>query len=172
MSIKIIDGNLFDSKARIIAHQVNCQGKMNSGVAKEVRQRYPHVYDEYARKVKECRKINKEMLGITQFVPTDANFIGIEPGVIGYNGQYIANLFAQKSYGYDGKCYTDILALQNCFTILANAPFCKNNFCGCTIAMPYKIGCVRGGANWDEVYSMIEKTFKNVAVELWRLDKG
>lgn len=38
--------------------------------------------------------------------------------------------------------------------------------------MPYKIGCVRGGANWDEVYSMIEKTFKNVAVELWRLDKG
>lgn len=50
MSIKIIDGNLFDSKAKIIAHQVNCQGKMNSGVAKEVRQRYPHVYRDYPRK--------------------------------------------------------------------------------------------------------------------------
>ena len=48
MSIKIIDGNLFDSKAKIIAHQVNCQGKMNSGVAKEVRQRFlrkvPMIY--------------------------------------------------------------------------------------------------------------------------------
>ena len=90
MSIKIIDGNLFDSKAKIIAHQVNCQGKMNSGVAKEVRQRYPHVA-------------------------------------------------------------------------------CDLN---CSVAMPYKIGCVRGGANWDEVYSMIEKAFKNIDVELWRLDKG
>ncbi len=25
--------------------------------------------------------------------------------------------------------------------------------------MPYKIGCVRGGANWDEVHQMIENIF-------------
>ena len=29
-----------------------------------------------------------------------------------------------------------------------------------TIAMPYKIGCVRGGANWDEVYAIIQEVFK------------
>lgn len=171
MSIKIIDGNLFDSKAKIIAHQVNCQGKMNSGVAKEVRQRYPHVYDEYTRLVN-LHDDRSLLLGMTQFVPTDGNFVGISPGSIGYNGHYIANLFAQGSYGYDGRCYTDLRALENCFATLAIATYYKNNFYGCTIAMPYKIGCVRGGANWDEVYSMIEKTFKNVDVELWRLDKG
>ena len=41
-----------------------------------------------------------------------------------------------------------------------------------TIAMPYKIGCVRGGANWEEVYQMINDIFENCNIELWRLDKG
>ena len=171
MSIKIIDGNLFDSKAKIIAHQVNCQGKMNSGVAKEVRQRYPHVFTEYTRLV-DLHEDRSLLLGMTQFIPTDANFVGIDPGSIGYSGQYIANLFAQDNYGYDGKCYTNLHALQNCFGTLVIATHYKNNFCGCTIAMPYKIGCVRGGADWDLVYSMIETIFKDVDVELWRLDKG
>ena len=41
-----------------------------------------------------------------------------------------------------------------------------------SIAMPYKIGCVRGGANWDKVYEIIQDVFKDCNVELWRLDKG
>ena len=36
--IKIIDGDLLNSEADIICHQVNCQGKMNSGVAKQIRE--------------------------------------------------------------------------------------------------------------------------------------
>ena len=40
-----------------------------------------------------------------------------------------------------------------------------------SIAMPYKIGCVRGGANWEEVHQMIENIFYDCNVELWRLDK-
>ena len=43
----IIDGNLLDSDATVICHQVNCQGKMNSGVAKAIRNKYPRVYEEY-----------------------------------------------------------------------------------------------------------------------------
>ena len=31
---------------------------------------------------------------------------------------------------------------------------------------------VRGGANWEDVYALIETTFREVNVELWRLDKG
>lgn len=47
--INIIDGNLFDSTARFIVHQVNCQGRMGSDVALQVKQRFPHVYDEYKK---------------------------------------------------------------------------------------------------------------------------
>lgn len=45
MNIKFIEGNLLDSTTDIICHQVNCQGKMSSGVAKAIREKYPKVYD-------------------------------------------------------------------------------------------------------------------------------
>ena len=35
--IKIIDGDLLTSNTDIIAHQVNCKGAFNSGVAKAIR---------------------------------------------------------------------------------------------------------------------------------------
>lgn len=41
---EVIDENLLDAKNGIICHQVNCQGKMNSGVAKAIREKYPRVY--------------------------------------------------------------------------------------------------------------------------------
>lgn len=47
MAVVIKEGNVFDSDADIICHQVNCQGVMGSGVAKEVRERYPEVYYAY-----------------------------------------------------------------------------------------------------------------------------
>ena len=43
--IKIIDGDLFDTDAKFICHQVNCMGKMGSGVALQVRKKFPHVYE-------------------------------------------------------------------------------------------------------------------------------
>ena len=42
--VEIKIGNVFDTDAKYICHQVNCKGKMASGVAKEVRERYPDAY--------------------------------------------------------------------------------------------------------------------------------
>lgn len=39
--IKHIKGDIFQSGADVILHQVNCQGVMGSGVAKQVREKYP-----------------------------------------------------------------------------------------------------------------------------------
>lgn len=81
MSIKIIDGDLFTTNAQIICHQVNCQGKMGSGVAKQVREKYPHVYEEYKGYVEAYRKVVErstggyfklkldDLLGIVYFSP-------------------------------------------------------------------------------------------------------
>ena len=41
------EGNILNSKADYICHQVNCRGAMNSGVAKTIRQEYPEVFTEY-----------------------------------------------------------------------------------------------------------------------------
>ena len=159
--IKIIDGDLLESGADIICHQVNCQGKMNSGIAKQIREKYPEVYLQYKQLC--TRKSN--LLGHYQTVHTN-------------DGTYIVNFFSQNNYGYDGKQYTDLDALRKCLLgIKAQFAFLKQGkgepgterF---RLAMPYKIGCCRGGANWDEVYDIIDEVFKDYEVELWRLDKG
>lgn len=41
-----------------------------------------------------------------------------------------------------------------------------------SVVTPKDKGCVRGGANWEEVHQMIENIFYDCNVELWRLDKG
>lgn len=146
--IKIIDGDLLESGADIICHQVNLKGKMNSGVAKQIREKYPEVFEEYFKDYKYYT------LGDTQFVRT-------------LDGKLIANMFAQENYGYDGKQYTDLNALREC---LENVAWCCSS--DTRVAMPYKIGCARGGANWNEVYAIIEDVFKDCDVELWRLDRG
>lgn len=165
--IKIIEGDLFDSKAKIIAHQVNCKGKMGSGVALQVKQKYPHVFSEYRDL---CSYNVHGLLGYVQLVCTNKYYAHMAFRLTHRSSsyQYICNMFAQDNYGYDGKQYTDIKALERCFYILHDygASF------DYTIAMPYKIGCCRGGADWNEVYAMIERIFTDCDVELWKLDKG
>lgn len=150
--IKIIKGNLFRTTAPIIAHQVNCQGVMGSGVARQVRELYPQVYDLYRKKCKDVTFRDK-LLGYCQLIPVSEK-------------RSIANLFAQENYGYDGRCYTSLAALHTALSSLAEYAAANK----LTVAMPYKIGCVRGGADWDEVYQMIDEVFRGrTSVELWRL---
>lgn len=168
MPVKIIDGDLFTTKARIIAHQVNCQGVMGSGVAKQIRQRNPQMFLNYARHCAAAKRTGWSPLGTNLILHTDADADSYVPGTMVYTGQYICNMFAQNMYGYDGRRYTNMDALRSCFTKLAQ--YARED--GLTVAMPYKVGCVRGGANWEVVYKMIEEIFRDVNVELWRLDKG
>ena len=130
--IKIIDGDLFDTDAKFICHQVNCMGKMGSGVALQVRKKFPHVYEEYKKAA------SPKMLGKVQVVPVDPSLVGYPFRAIPQEKQLICNLFAQNKYGYDGKRYTDINALLECFG--AVAWIAQYSFAKGKIAMPYKIG--------------------------------
>ncbi len=138
--IKHIQCDIFKSGADVILHQVNCQGAMNSGVAKQVRERYPWVYATYKRACDNAKTLGKRMLGRCQEVFIDEN-------------RAIVNVFAQDNYGYDGKCYTDYEALRNCFGLI------KENYKGKTIAIPYLMACHRGGGDWTVVIKLIESIF-------------
>lgn len=110
--IRVIDGNLFDTDAKFICHQVNCMGKMGSGVALQIKKRFPHVYEEY-RKV-----ASQDMLGKLQIIPINPQYLDYDCGSITVprSEQWICNLFSQDNYGYDGKQYTSLDALASCFT--------------------------------------------------------
>lgn len=152
--IKIIDGNLLESKANIICHQCNTKGKMGSGVALAIRKKYPHVYRSYHKDYQD----GLLKLGYVNYATSIPN-------------QVIANMCAQDNYGYDGKQYTNYEALQKCLdNVHLNALTQWDN--KPTIAFPYMMSCCRGGGNWNVVYKMIEDTFKDFDVEIWRLNNG
>jgi len=152
MSIKIIDGDLFNTKAKYICHQVNCQGRMGSGVAKQVRVKFPEAYKAYSDRCNGEKSMKDPLwtLGKAQFVRCS-------------NGVTIVNMYSQGNYGYDGKQYTDYSAFQNCLHEIR-----KTVPTDAVIAMPYKIGCGLGGGDWNIVMELIEKELPDHTVELWR----
>ena len=66
MSIKFVNGNILTFPERdedtIICHQVNCKGVMGAGLAKQIRDKWPVVFDEYKTAIidKDARKAAKK----------------------------------------------------------------------------------------------------------------
>lgn len=156
--IKIVKGDLLKAKEHIIAHQVNAQGKMGSGVAEQVRKVYPVAYEKYKELVEQTVEQNgnsEALMGEIQGIR-----IGFE--------RYVVNMFGQYNYGYDGGVYTNTESLYKCFKrIRAIAE--KNHL---SVAMPYMIGCYRGGADWKEVEDLLLTAFDGYEVTLYKLHKG
>ena len=156
--IKIIEGNLFDTTAPVIAHQVNCKGVMGSGVAKQVKKYDQLVFEQYRDLC--YANYSKVLLGMAQ--PCYSKVLS----------KFIVNLFGQESYGTDRQHYTDISAL---FQAMCGLRYFMVGRKDLRIAMPYKIGCARGGADWDkEVFPMIKLIFleTDIDIELWKLPEG
>lgn len=146
--VNIVKGNLLDSDCDYICHQVNCQGKMNSGVAKAIRDKWPIVYQNYMAKCNFCHPSGyvrpEVLLGDIQFVPLYEDYYKDT------KRQQVINMFGQYGYGYDGLRYTSYDAFWSCLgKIKDSIPK------GSSIAFPYNIGCCRGGANWEVIYAMI-----------------
>lgn len=135
-----INGSLLDSNCQYICHQVNCQGCMASGVAKQIRDKWPNVYTSYMGwyNYHHSRGGEQNLHGEVQFIPIADN-------------KTVVNMFAQLFYGYDGRRYTSYDAFWACLEKIAQTvPK------GSLIAFPSHIGCARGGANWNVIKNMIE----------------
>lgn len=138
--------DIFDGQPEqcIIVQQVNCRGKMGSGVAKAIRDRYPQVYEHYFAEF----ELGLLKLGYTSYIEVEENKI-------------VANICGQDRYGYDGKQYTSYEGLRKGLEdvkLMADA-------LGITVVIPYKIGCGLGGGDWNGVvFPMIEEIFDDYLI--------
>ena len=169
MSIEIKHGNLLESGAPIIAHQVNCQGVMGAGVAKAIREKYPSVYESYRE---QCRVQGSTLLGTTLLVPIHADAQQLLDGRVIKTKPLavtIANCYAQDGYGRTG-VQTSYPHLRESLTILRECAMFRGG--DEVIAMPYKIGCGLAGGNWPTVLEIIEEVFEEYpgGVQVWCLD--
>lgn len=141
--ITYLKGDLLDSNVDYICHQVNCRGRMGSGIAKQIRERFPEVYHVYSERYEDALRVLRTpdlMLGSTDIVQ------------IPDSKQHVVNMYAQRSYGYDGKCYTSYKAFKFILQTLK-----KEIPTNCTIGFPKGIGCGLGGGNWAVISKMIEE---------------
>jgi len=155
--IKHLQCSVLETYAQIVAHQVNCMGVMGSGVAAQVKRKYPIAYKMYKDLCDENSHYRVGLLGKAQLCPVSFLPDG-SPRI------YIANLFGQYEYGRSKyTIYTNYVALRQCMHELSEFAL-ENNY---TIAMPFKIGCDRGNGDWERnVYPMIENIFKDNTVLL------
>lgn len=141
-------GNLVKEPLDAFLHQANCFNTMRSGVAKDVSEKYPEVYEA------DCRTTSGDVgkLGTFSFAKT-------KDGKVGYN------LYSQFNFGYDGKCYTNYDAIRHGLekirehvktTIKPDA----------RVGIPCRMGCARGGGDWNEVLKIINEIFEKDSINI------
>lgn len=138
--INYIKGDLLGAKEKVIVHGCNNRGIMGSGVARQIRERWPTVYSTYELK---HSVFGLELGSIIPVKTTD--------------GKIIVNAITQDGFGRDGGQYVIYEALEKCFDqINDRAPVWNVS----EIAMP-RIGAGLGGGNWQIIEGIILKTAKN-----------
>ena len=141
--IHYVKGNLLDSDCDYICHQVNCQGVMGSGIAKQIRERWPWVFASYRAHYERCKSEGKSLLGNVWGVVIDGE---------GPRARWVVNMFAQDNFGYYGGRFTSYDAFAKCLENMRDSlPKDK------TIGFPKNIGCGLGGGNWKVISALIEE---------------
>lgn len=147
--VKIKQGDLLEAKEDIICHQVNIQGIMGGGIARQLADKYAGLEETYAEY---CHK-NKN------------RYINLCGNVFYYQAtdKIIANMFSQQE-NFD----TDYLNMKVALKDIEK--FAKQN--ELSVCMPYGIGCGIANGDWNTVLSIIDEAFRDYKVTLYKLNKN
>lgn len=140
--IKYSEFSVFDVEVQTIVNTVNCEGVMGAGLALEFKLRYPEMYQDY---VKKCE--------------AKALKIG-EPYVYkGYENVWILNFPTKKSWRNRSKLDWIKQGLAELFNYYKEWGIES-------IAFP-RLGCDKGGLNWEEVRPAMETWLKLFDAEVY-----
>lgn len=150
MAIIYKKGNIIHAEETYIMHGCNAQGKMGSGVAKAIRDRWPEVYPPYKAY---CERDSAEK---------GYNLLGTVYAVL-CEDKMILNAISQQFYGYSGDKYVSYDAIDLIMQELTSrlAP-------GTAIAMS-RIGSSLGGGDWDIISKIIENRQQDLKITVYDL---
>lgn len=147
-------GSLVEATERVIVQQVNARGKMNSGVAKAIRDKYPSVYTKYEN----AYQAGLIKLGFTQWIVCDPHIV--------------VNIVGQEFYRRDAdddRLFTDYEALARGIGAIdqmakgsKNNPAVTNSMGGEIDAIAFPLlGCGLANGDWNIVSGIIELFSEN-----------
>lgn len=140
MTVRFVRGDIFLSRAQTLAHGCNARGRMGAGIALEIRNRFPSMFEEYRRR---CHR------GELQ-----PGAVYLEKGT----SPWILNLITQDTTGG-----AQLDHVERCVRWIAvNWEIERIT----SVAMP-RIGSGLGGLPWDGVRSLIEEVLDPPALQVW-----
>ena len=135
--VKYIKGDILNVTEGIIVQQVNCKGVMGAGLAKQIRDKWPYIYDDYKARIYNTAN-TKELLGKTLFNNVENNL-------------FVASIFGQCDYGHGTK-FTIYPALFKGLDYV----FGMAEIDQIPVYIPKGLGCGLAGGNWDFVEAYIQ----------------
>lgn len=147
--IATLKHDIFDTAetfAQAIIHQANCQCVMGSGIAKDIKERFPEAF------AADCRTVKGDAtkLGRCSIAKLTLANQAIYPNLL-----YIVNLYGQNHYSTDIR-HTSYDALAAGFERIYKWSIQKGI---AQLAVPYRMGCNRAGGNWHIVKGIMEGIF-------------
>jgi O-acetyl-ADP-ribose deacetylase (regulator of RNase III) len=138
--IKFVSGNVLEANTQAIVNTVNCVGVMGKGLALQVKNKHPLVYEQYRhacnQKIVKPGKIFVTLTFIDQ-------------------PKYVFN-FPTKRHWRSNSLVEDIqLGLNNLVD-------CINDYQISSIAIP-ALGCCNGGLDWKAIRPLIVSNLQTVA---------
>jgi O-acetyl-ADP-ribose deacetylase (regulator of RNase III) len=152
MITKYLTSDITETELEYIAHGVNCQNTMKSGVALALFTKWSDVKTEYHKYFEKSYNHGKqpyEYLGSVQKVEVE--------------NKTIFNLFTQETYGYDGVRRVNYSAVASTIKNLRNYGVKR-------LAIP-KIGCGLAGGNWTFMEQLINDAVGEY-IEVWVYDNS
>ena len=141
MDMKILIGNIFETKAKTIVNTVNCVGIMGKGIALEFKKRYPAMYDDYKY------RCTKKLL---------------KPGC----PYFYSDLLGTSIVNFPTK--DDWRQQSNIDYIIKGLEWFKDNYEKYnieSIAFP-PLGCGNGGLLWEDVGPIMYQYLKDLPIDI------
>lgn len=138
--INYTTGDLLEAKEKVIIHGCNNCGVMGSGVAKQIRAKWPNVFEVYHLKYQVFG------LELGSIIPVETQ-----------DGKIVVNAITQDGFGQDGQQYVKYDAIEKCFVAVNDK---AKSWEVTEIAMP-RIGAGLGGGDWKMIEEIITRTAKN-----------
>lgn len=148
MQILYKSDSILDATEDYIVHGCNARGRMGSGVARVLFERYPNVKENYLKAYARSRQTGLPFLGTI--------------GLCENTPHIVINAITQESFGYDGALYVSYQALEECMVEI-------NRLAASTadttypdlppveaVAMPL-IGAGLAGGSWATISEIIER---------------
>jgi O-acetyl-ADP-ribose deacetylase (regulator of RNase III) len=144
--IENIKNDIFAVTCDAIIHQANCMNTMGSGIARTVRELFPEAYEA------DCRTKKGDSLKLGTFswaMVKNPDYPHIKA---------IINLYGQFNFSADSR-HTRYDALYDGFVMVREKMRQKAKNDLRTLAIPFRLGCNRGGGDWRVVNAIIESVF-------------